>query len=192
MKIRDESGMGLIELLCAISFIAIALLVTVGVFSSTAALMKKSSEDATAGTVADAQMERYRDMSYDWIGLDTNASTDATYTSDVACVDDSTCDNTAPAAGATACESGGTVYVVTQFQPNCAPTQTILGPDNRNYRLDTYVRAIQSVTDGNPRQTKLVTVVVRDPTSLKVLAREESDFDYCDALPDPSGTGASC
>jgi hypothetical protein len=26
----------------------------------------------------------------------------------------------------------------------------------------------------------------------RVFAREESDFDYCTALPDPSGTGATC
>jgi hypothetical protein len=54
-------------------------------------------------------------------------------------------------------------------------------------------RAVQSVSVGNPRSTKLVTVVVRDPaTSNRVVAREESDFDYCTALPDPSGTGAPC
>jgi hypothetical protein len=67
------------------------------------------------------------------------------------------------------------------------------GPDGRTYRLDSYVRAVQSVAVGNPRSTKLVTVVVRDPaTNNRVVAREESDFDYCTALPDPSGTGAPC
>jgi hypothetical protein len=59
--------------------------------------------------------------------------------------------------------------------------------------MDTYVRAVQSVAIGNPRTTKLVTVVVRDPkTNNRVIAREESDFEYCTALPDPSGTGAPC
>jgi hypothetical protein len=57
----------------------------------------------------------------------------------------------------------------------------------------TYVRGIQSVIVGNPRSTKLVTIVVRDPKqSNRVIAREESDFAYCTALPDPSGTGVPC
>jgi hypothetical protein len=33
--------------------------------------------------------------------------------------------------------------------------------------------------------------VVRDPQG-HTYAREESDFDYCTALPDPNGTGPSC
>jgi hypothetical protein len=90
-----------------------------------------------------------------------------------------------------ACQAGGNVFVA--FPKNCAPTQSTVGPDGRTYRLDTYVRAVQSVAVGNPRSTKLVTVVVRDPaTNNRVVAREESDFDYCTALPDPSGTGAPC
>jgi len=93
--------------------------------------------------------------------------------------------------GASACQAGGTVFVA--FPTNCPPTQTTTGPDGRSYRMDTYSRAVQSVAVGNPRSTKLVTVVIRDlSASNRVLAREESDFDYCTALPDPSGTGALC
>ena len=191
VDIRDEAGIGLMELLLAMMILSIALLVLVASFSSAAAVMKRASATSTAGVIADSQMERYRAMTYDWIGLNTSAATDATYQGDVACVGDSTCSNVAPAAGASACQSGSTtVYAV--FPLNCAPTQTIVGPDHRNYRLDTYIRAVQSVSSGNPRQTKLVTVVVRDPTTGHLYAREESDFDYCAALPDPSGTGAAC
>ena len=68
----------------------------------------------------------------------------------------------------------------------------VLPGSGRNYRLGTYVRVI-TVATGNPRPTKLVDVVVRDPShGNHVLAREESNFDYCTALPDPSGTGQLC
>jgi type II secretory pathway pseudopilin PulG len=192
MAARDEQGFGLVEMVIAMFILTVALTMLVSSFSSAAVITTRAERVSTAGVIADSQMERFRAMTYDWLGLDTTATYDATYKADVACVGGATCTNTAPAAGASACKSGGTVYGY--YPTNCTPSQTITGPDNRSYRLDTYVRAVQSVSVGNPRQTKLVTVVVRDAskTGFPVLAREESDFDYCAALPDPSGTGAAC
>jgi type II secretory pathway pseudopilin PulG len=190
-RLRAEDGFGLMELLIAMVILNVALMVLVISFSSAGVALARASRVSTGGVIADSQMERFRGMTFAWIGVDTSAATDATYKADVACVTDSTCSNTAPTAGASACQSGGTVY--TQFPLNCVPSQSITGPDGRTYRLDTYVRNIQSVVIGNPRSTKLVTIVVRNPTANNaVLAREESDFDYCTALPDPSGTGALC
>ncbi len=186
--VRDESGFGLMELLIAMTIISIALMVLVSAFSSAAAVMRRASSRSTAGVIADSQMERYRSMTYDWIGLNTSATVDATYTGDTACVGTG-CSNVAPSAGASACQGTGTVIAV--FPLNCTPSQSITGPDSKTYRMDTYIRAVQSVSVGNPRSTKLVTIVVRDSAGHQ-LAREESDFDYCAALPDPSGTGSPC
>lgn len=188
---RSEAGFGIVELLIAMIFINVALMVLVSAYSSATVSINRASRISTAGVVADSQMERYRGMTYAWIGLDTNAATDPTYKADTACVGGGGCQNTTPTTGAAACQAGGNVYVA--FQTNCTPTQNIVGPDGKTYRLDTYVRQIQSVIVGNPRSTKLITLVVRDPSAGNhVLAREESDFDYCTALPDPSGTGAPC
>jgi type II secretory pathway pseudopilin PulG len=189
-RLRGDAGQGLVELLIAMLFLNVALLVLVSSYSSATVAINRASRISTAGVVADSQMERYRGMTWDWIGLNTSAATDSTYTSDVACVGGAGCSNVAPATGVTTCQSGGPVYAA--FPKNCAPTQPIVGPDGRTYRLDTYIRVI-TVATGNPRQTKLVDVVVRDPSAGNhVLAREESNFDYCTALPDPSGTGELC
>jgi type II secretory pathway pseudopilin PulG len=194
--VRDEAGFGLMELVIALVFLSVALMTLVSSFGSAAIATKRAGAISTAGVIADSQMERYRAMTYDWIGLDTGVATDGTYTADVACVGVG-CGNIPPSVtgGAAACRSGGVVVTNTGFGPNCLPTQTITGPDGRAYRLDSYVTAIQTVPvgGGNQRSTKLVVVVVRDTAAgNRVLAREESDFDYCTSLPDPSGTGALC
>jgi hypothetical protein len=189
-RLGAEGGFGMIEILLAMIFISIAIMVLVSGFASATVAINRASRISTAGVIADSQMERFRAMSYAWIGLDTAGATDALYTGDTACVG-AGCSNVAPTAGASACRSGGTVYVV--YPLNCVASQTVTGPDGRSYRMDTYVRGIQSVIVGNPRSTKLVTIVIRDPAvNNRVIAREESDFDYCTGLPDPSGTGALC
>jgi len=62
--------------------------------------------------------------------------------------------------------------------------QTVVGADGRNYRLDTYVTTFTAPTPANggsaPRASKLVTVVVRDPSAPgnnRTLARESASFD---------------
>ena len=193
--VRDEAGFGLMELVIALVFLSVALMTLVSSFGSAAIATKRAGAISTAGVIADSQMERYRSMTYDWIGLDTGIATDSTYTSDVACVGVG-CGNIPPSVtgGAAACRSGGIVYI-NNFLPQCLPTQTTIGPDGHTYRLDTYVSALQTVPvgAGTARSTKLVVIVVRDPAAGNhVLAREESDFDYCTSLPDPSGTGLLC
>jgi hypothetical protein len=59
-----------------------------------------------------------------------------------------------------------------------------LGPDNKNYRIDTYVTVYTAPTPANggsaARPGKVVTVVVRDPSTQgnnRTLARESAAFD---------------
>ena len=63
--------------------------------------------------------------------------------------------------------------------PQCNPRQTVNGPDQRPYRVDTY---IVSQTPPTGRTVKLVTIVVRRGSDLRQLARLSSSFDQSSGL----------
>jgi type II secretory pathway pseudopilin PulG len=159
----DEAGFGLVELLMAMGVLAIAISAQLAVFSSSYTSLSRASMKGTAVTVADKQMETYRTLPYSCIYL-TSASGDSTYTGDSAYaapqVTGSSCSpNATPATSAT------------------TASQTVSGPDNRSYRVDTYV---VSTTPSGGRALKKVTVVVHEVKSGvvgSVLAREASTFD---------------
>ncbi len=176
-RLRESDGFGLVELLIAMTVLNVGLLALVASFSSGALALTRSSKTATAASLANSQIELYRAMTYDAIGLDTAASTDATYQADSACVGGSTCSNIAPTAPdcTTITGSGGSNWGVTNA---CNPSRTLASaasPDKLSYRIDTYIR-LNSVS--GQRDTKQITVVVRDGAALtKVLARVVSLFD---------------
>jgi hypothetical protein len=67
----------------------------------------------------------------------------------------------------------------------CRPIRSLVGPDGRNYRIDTYITWDVPVnTSGTTgRNTKLVTVVVRSAsTPTTVYARVSSAFDESTGL----------
>jgi hypothetical protein len=107
--------------------------------------------------LADKQMELYRALKYTEIALDSaavsTANGDTTYQCDTANLIDP----------AQAC---GGANQQTQQLTTC--------PDQRSYRVDTYV---VSQTPPTGRTVKLVTIVVRRSTDLRVLARVSSSFD---------------
>src|SRR5207253_10113166 len=100
--VRNEGGFGLVELLIAMVVLNIALLAIVAAFSSGAVAVSRAGSVATASALADQQMELYRAMPYEPIGLDTAAApSSGTYTTDVACISGSpTCSNTGPSTNA--------------------------------------------------------------------------------------------
>jgi Tfp pilus assembly protein PilV len=190
---KDEAGFGLIELLIAMVILNVGLLAIVAAFSSGAIAMKRAGSTATASSLANQQMEIYRALPYGAIGLDTGAATDATYTAEAApptgpcqTAQATTCGNTAPetSGGTTfSCAptnpGGSVVWVPGSFPNACLPIRTLSGassPDRHNYRVDTYIR---KVTQASQRETKMVTVVVRDGLKLngRALARVQSTFD---------------
>jgi Tfp pilus assembly protein PilV len=63
-RIRDERGVGLVELLIALLVLNIGLFATLGAFSSGALALARASHVSTASALADKQMEAFRDMSY--------------------------------------------------------------------------------------------------------------------------------
>ncbi len=164
-RLRSEDGFGLIELTIAMAMMAIALLVLVAALSSGEVTLQRAGAAGTAGTLADRQMEKYRAMTYTQIMLNTTdvttAQSDTTYTGDSAY---------------SASEVTGTC-AATSWPDPCKPIQAgITGPDNRQYRVDTYITTY--VPTGG-RTLKVITVVVRDPNHLSgpPLARLQSRFD---------------
>jgi Tfp pilus assembly protein PilV len=162
-RLREQCGFGLIELLIAMFMLNIGLLAVVAAFNSGIVTLQRASRVTTASVLADQQMERYREITYANIRLDTAAATtadgDTTYRSDTA--------RTYPAAMVTGTCSGVPV--------ECNPSRTVTGADRRAYRVDTYMRS-QTPTGGRP--LKVVTVVVRDAATLtRTYVRQASTFD---------------
>lgn len=208
-----EAGFGMIELLISMVVLQIALLAIVGAFGAGAFALRTASKVNTASTLADQQMELYRAMPYNAIGLDTaGAPTTGTYIGDTSvCTASQTpvCANIGPvannvapvnpnssdAASTWSCTAtSGTTSVSTYFTSNginpciahrCVGTSTTCptspafetSPDGKTYYVDTYIVWSPSTLQGSPRPLKQVSVVVRDGTTTKELAKEVTTFD---------------
>ena len=162
IRLKDEAGQGLIELLAAMMVLSIALLALMAGYDTSFLSLHRSAQKSIASTLADRQLELYSALSYANVGLDAatlagiqgaGASHDATYVADEASLD-----NTANDADVTITNCGAT--------PNCLPIQTVTGSDGRLYRLETFVRDITNTNVSNISwTTREVTVIVRDPTT---------------------------
>ena len=163
-RLRGEKGFGLLELLTAMTMLSIGILALVAAFNSGTVALERSGRTATAAALADAQMERYRALTYGAIQLDQNAvnATDSTYRND-SVLGGSIANDVTTSSGC-----GG-------VPPECNPSRSAVGADRHNYRVDSYVTL---TTPPSGRQLKLVTVVVRGTTSpYPTYAREQSTFD---------------
>jgi Tfp pilus assembly protein PilV len=160
--LRTEEGFGLIELLISIVMLNVGILALVAAFNSGTLAIQRASQTATAGTLAEKQMELYRAQQYSNVALEASlvvtAQGNATYT-------------------------GDTAYNATQvtkvcagppYATQCQPMRTVTGPDGISYRVDTYM-VLYTPPDG--RAVKQVTVVVRRASTLKTLSRVSSTFD---------------
>lgn len=153
----------MIELLLAMLMLNIGLLAVVAAFNSGIITLQRASRVTTASVLADQQMERYREITYSNIRLETAAATtadgDATYLNDSA--------RSYPTAMVTGTCAG--------VPSECNPSRAVTGADRRQYRLDTYILS-QTPTGGRP--VKVVTVVVRDAATLsRTYVRQASTFD---------------
>ena len=163
-RLRGEKGFGLLELLMAMVMLSVGILALVAAFNSGTVALERAGRTATAGALADSQMERYRALTYGAIQLDTNAvnATDSTYRND-------------SVLGGSIANDVTTSSGCSGVPPGCNPSRTLVGADRHNYRLDTYVTY---TTPPSGRQEKLVTVVVRGASSpYPTYAREQSTFD---------------
>jgi Tfp pilus assembly protein PilV len=176
-RLRPQEGFGLIELVISMVMLNVGILAVVAAFNSGAVALKRASETSSAAVLADKQMELYRAVKYGEIALDTTAvgtaNTDTTYQCDFA--------NRVSPSGACGGANQQTQQLTTcsTMTPQCNPRQTVTGPDKRVYRVDAYV-VLQTPPMGRPN--KLVTIVVRRGSDLRVLARVSSSFDASTGL----------
>jgi type II secretory pathway pseudopilin PulG len=160
---RDASGFGLVELLIALMILNIGIFATLAAFNSGLLALRRANKIATASTLANKQMELYRALVYDNIGVLAPASPcDANYCGDSLYSGSIT---------VASCASGNPPEA-------CQPINTVTGPDGNPYRVDTYVHLRTETTGSFPGRTeKAIGIVVRDAQTLKTLMRTESTFD---------------
>jgi type II secretory pathway pseudopilin PulG len=158
----EEQGFGLVELVMAMVILNVGLLALVAAFNSGSIALKRASQVSTATVLADRQLELYRGLRFTGIGLEsglvTTANGDSLY------------------AGAWPAGTADTTSCTDATKPECKPMQTIVGPDGRTYRVDSYV--VSNPVAGGTRPVKTVRVIVRDgATPSATLVRAESTFD---------------
>jgi type IV pilus modification protein PilV len=160
-RLQQEGGFGLIELVIAMTILAIGILALVAGLSSAYVSLRRASTQQTASALADQTMERFRALRYADIALNTSLSTDSIYTGDTA-------------------YSGTVVSGCSTTAVECTPMRSaVAGADSRTYRVDTYIR-YDTPTGG--RQLKKITVVVRSANGSSAYARVQSTFDKCTGL----------
>src|SRR5262245_31992235 len=74
----SESGFGVIELLIAMTVMAVGIMAIVAGFSSGIVALNNASRTGTAGTLADKQMEAYRALQFDDIAIQPGTPQPAT------------------------------------------------------------------------------------------------------------------
>jgi Tfp pilus assembly protein PilV len=160
---REEGGMGLVELLIAMTMLTVGVLALLATYSSSSASLVRSARVGTAVTIADKQMELYRALLYTDIRLAS-----ATIPSSGNYVAAGTPYTGASQVTTPACSGSPT-------PDECNASRAVTGPDGRSYQVEVYVYLH---TPSGGRQIKSVSVVVRDNAdSSRVLARQESTFD---------------
>ena len=170
-RLQAEDGFTLVELMLAMVILTVGILALVAAYSSGYVALKRATRVSSATLLADSQMERFRALQYSAIKLDTTCgatcNVDSTYTTDAAY---------SSATQITGCTSS--------TETTCLATQTKTGPDNRSYRIDTFIQwscvsgtySAGSCGSGNPSPVKLVTVVVRKSSIAGDWVREQSAF----------------
>jgi Tfp pilus assembly protein PilV len=192
----SEAGFGLVELLIAMVILQVALLALVGAFGAGSVALGRASKANTAQALANQQMELYRSMTYDPIGLDTAAApTTGMNVDDTSfCPASQTpvCGNTGPrnnpntspwSCTATSGATSVSLYYSANGINPCLAHRPVTGagsPDGQSYFVDTYIKLTTSTT--TQRALKQISVVVRDANG-KQLIKEISTIDCGTANP---------
>jgi prepilin-type N-terminal cleavage/methylation domain-containing protein len=96
VRVRSERGFGMVELLCAMAVMVVGLLAVFTMFQSGIIAVRRAGNQTTAAVLADSEMEKFRAVKYESIGLASSAVTaaDAVYKGDIAYSDGSTATST--------------------------------------------------------------------------------------------------
>jgi type II secretory pathway pseudopilin PulG len=193
----SEAGFGLVELLIAMVILQIALLAIVGAFGAGSVALGRASRANTAQALANQQLELYRSMTYDPIGLDTaGAPTTGMYVADTSvCPANQTpvCGNTGPrnnpnTSSWSCTAASGSTSVSLYYSANginpCTAHRLVSGanaPDGLSYYVDTYIMLTASTT--TQRSYKQISVVVRNAATGKQIVKEVTTMDCGTANP---------
>lgn len=144
---RSEEGFGLVELLIAMTILAIGIAATVSVFASSIISLGHASRAGTALTIAERQLESYRAMPF-------------------VCV---------PRGGSIAQPGACTTTPTYSGFPNpYLSTQPVTGPDAPDHRSYTVTTAVSSSTT-NPQITVTVALSAAPSTALATESSYFSD-----------------
>ncbi len=152
-RLRDESGTMLVELLIAMTFLAVAVGALIAVFASSLLSLRHTSVEGNALTLADKQMETFKTLPYSSLKLNASTISGA-----------GTGYVSSPPSNLTAGQQSSIMSGQTTGG-TFAATQTVTGPDNRSYRIDTYMF---SATPAGGQPVQQVTVAVRSLTGSTV------------------------
>jgi Tfp pilus assembly protein PilV len=90
-RIRDERGFGMVELLAAMTVMLVGVLAVFSLFQAGILQIRRASTVTTAAALADAEMEKFRAIKYETLGLDPTetcpsgcSAADAVYKGDTA------------------------------------------------------------------------------------------------------------
>jgi hypothetical protein len=125
-RLRSQKGSMLIELVISMTFLAVAVGALITVYASSILSLRHASVEGNAMTLADKQMETFRTLPYNGLGIDTST------------IPGSGLYVSSPPPNLTATQQAS----ITSGQLNggtVPATQTVTGPDNRTYEIDTYV-----------------------------------------------------
>jgi type II secretory pathway pseudopilin PulG len=238
-RLRDAGGFGLIELTIALSILAIATVALTGVFVASHLTLRRASQSDAAAVLSDKLLERFRSELWDNIALYSSQvrGTDSTYYRDPSPLSDPGFAGLIPWVGSPPLSPARLGYDITEADAplakdgtptagadcantpepvTCYPTQTEVGPDQKSYRLDTYITwgcpdttwtlggtmpapTCSNGTNQPNAPVKVVTIVVRDAATLASVYRTSTTFDRLggDSVPPPtavpsgSGSGGS-
>jgi Tfp pilus assembly protein PilV len=104
-RLRDERGFGMVELIAAMTIMVVGLLAVFAMFQAGMVELRQASRETTAAALADSEMENFRAVRYDGLGLDalqtcpTCAAADTLYRGDKAYRPDNTVTTTVGGAG---------------------------------------------------------------------------------------------
>jgi hypothetical protein len=181
--VRSDAGQGLVEVLIALTFLAIAVAAILALATAGAVSLQRTGRVGTATTLAEKQLEIYRAISYANVRLHVPLPNSGTYfsahSSDPSIPAATPC-TTGVFSNCEVVEGANSELSCSSTPPECQPEQTVLGPDHRTYIVQTYITYVTPVSGATTgRQTKVVLVVVRDSKlpGNPILARTGSSFD---------------
>jgi Tfp pilus assembly protein PilV len=187
-RLLSEDGLGMVELLAAMTVMLVGILAVYGLFQSGLVQLRRASTKTTAAALADAQMEKFRAVKYDTLGIDSTktcpsgcSSADATYRADSAYKADTATTTTLPSPGLTASATTTTFAALPAGFPTMPEFRVKIDSEIvlvTNVNASTKTWTLKRAQDG--------TVAASHATGVAVTRKERVDVANC------SGGGSPC